>query len=503
MSDPRPAPLLALRGIGKSFLGVRVLDGVDLDVAPGEVHAVVGENGAGKSTLMKIVSGAYAPDEGAVEFDGQARAFRGPRDAQRAGVGIIHQEFNLLPERTVAENVYLGHEPTRRGLVDRREMLDRTRRLLASIGETTLPADAPVGRLGVAQQQVVEIAKALALDARLLIMDEPTAALADHEVELLYGLVRRLQERGIGLLYVSHRLTEVFDLSSRITVLKDGRRVTTVDTAATTADELVRHMVGRELSSYYPARAAPEDVGEVRLTVRDAGNRKLRGVTLDLRAGEVLGVGGLQGSGRSALARALFGVAPFTSGEVTLDGRPVRLRSARAAMRAGIAYVTEDRKGEGIVARQSVLDNALLASRAVFATRSGRAARTIKVRELLAAVQVRSAGDDQEIRFLSGGNQQKVVLARWLAIDPRILLFDEPTRGIDVGAKSAIHDLVRSLARDGAAVLMISSELPELLGMSDRIIVLRDGRVAGELPAGATEEDVVALAVGTVAEAVQ
>jgi len=503
MSDPRPAPLLALRGIGKSFLGVRVLDGVDLDVAPGEVHAVVGENGAGKSTLMKIVSGAYAPDEGAVEFDGQSRAFRGPRDAQRAGVGIIHQEFNLLPERTVAENVYLGHEPTRRGLVDRREMLDRTRRLLASIGETTLPADAPVGRLGVAQQQVVEIAKALALDARLLIMDEPTAALADHEVELLYGLVRRLQERGIGLLYVSHRLTEVFDLSSRITVLKDGRRVTTVDTAATTADELVRHMVGRELSSYYPARADPDDVGQVRLTVRDAGNRKLRGVTLDLRAGEVLGVGGLQGSGRSALARALFGVAPFTSGEVTLDGRPVRLRSARAAMRAGIAYVTEDRKGEGIVARQSVLDNALLASRAVFATRSGRATRTIRVRELLAAVQVRSAGDDQEIRFLSGGNQQKVVLARWLAINPKILLFDEPTRGIDVGAKSAIHDLVRSLARDGAAVLMISSELPELLGMSDRIIVLRDGRVAGELPAGATEEDVVALAVGTVAEAVQ
>ncbi|MET7877440.1 sugar ABC transporter ATP-binding protein [Micromonospora profundi] len=503
MSDPRPAPLLALRGIGKSFLGVRVLDGVDIDVAPGEVHAVVGENGAGKSTLMKIVSGAYAPDEGAVEFDGHVRAFRGPRDAQRAGVGIIHQEFNLLPERTVAENVYLGHEPTRRGLVDRREMLDSTRRLLASIGETTLPADAPVGRLGVAQQQVVEIAKALALDARLLIMDEPTAALADHEVELLYGLVRRLQERGIGLLYVSHRLTEVFDLSSRITVLKDGRRVTTVDTSATTADELVRHMVGRELSSYYPARADPDDVGQVRLTVRDAGNRKLRGVTLDLRAGEVLGVGGLQGSGRSALARALFGVAPFTSGEVTLDGRPVRLRSARAAMRSGIAYVTEDRKGEGIVARQSVLDNALLASRAVFATRSGRAARTIRVRELLAAVQVRSAGDDQEIRFLSGGNQQKVVLARWLAINPRILLFDEPTRGIDVGAKSAIHDLVRSLARDGAAVLMISSELPELLGMSDRIIVLRDGRVAGELSAGATEEDVVALAVGTVAEVVQ
>ncbi|GIJ26779.1 ribose import ATP-binding protein RbsA 2 [Micromonospora qiuiae] len=498
MSDPRPVPLLALRGIGKSFLGVRVLDGVDLDVAPGEVHAVVGENGAGKSTLMKIISGVYVPDGGTIDFAGEPRAFRGPRDAQRAGIGMIHQEFTLLPERTVAENVHLGHEPVRRGLVDRRQMLHRTRQVLASIGESALPADARVGRLGVAQQQVVEIAKALALDARLLIMDEPTAALADHEVELLYGLVRRLQQQGIGLLYVSHRLTEVFDLSDRITVLKDGRRMTTVHTADTTADDLVRHMVGRELSSYYPDRAGPEDLGPVRLTVRGGGNRKLRDVDLELRAGEVLGVGGLQGSGRSALARAVFGAAPFTTGEVTLDGVPVRLRSPRAAMRAGVAYVTEDRKGEGIVARQSVLDNALLASRAAVAARSGRVARTARIRELLAAVRVRSAGDDQEIRFLSGGNQQKVVLARWLMLNPRILLFDEPTRGIDVGAKSAIHDLVRRLARDGAAVLMISSELPELLGMSDRILVMRDGRIAGELPAGATEKDVVALAVGSV-----
>jgi ribose transport system ATP-binding protein len=500
MSDPRPAPLLVLRGIGKSFLGVRVLDGVDLDVAPGEVHAVVGENGAGKSTLMKIVSGGYVPDEGSIELAGEPRAFRGPRDAQRAGIGIIHQEFNLLPERTVAENVYLGHEPVRRGLVDRRKMISRTDDLLASIGETALSPGARVGRLGVAQQQVVEIAKALALDARLLIMDEPTAALADHEVELLYGLVRRLQERGIGLLYVSHRLAEVFDLSGRITVLKDGRRVTTVHTADTSADELVRQMVGREISSYYPDRAGPEDRGPVRLTVRGGGNRKLRGVDLELRAGEVLGVGGLQGAGRSALARAIFGAAPFTTGEVTIDGTPVRLRSPRSAMRAGVAYVTEDRKGEGIAARQSVLDNALLASRAVFAARSGRAARTVRIRELLAAVEVRAVDDDQEIRFLSGGNQQKVVLARWLALNPRILLFDEPTRGIDVGAKSAIHDIVRRLARDGAAVLMVSSDLPELLGMSDRIVVMRDGRVAGELSAGATEEDVVALAVGTVRE---
>ncbi|MEU6019814.1 sugar ABC transporter ATP-binding protein [Micromonospora sp. NPDC047134] len=500
MPDRGPDALLALRGIGKSFLGVGVLHGIDLDVAAGEVHAVVGENGAGKSTLMKIVSGVYSPDAGTIHLAGAPQVFHSPRAAQRAGIGIIHQEFNLLPERTVAENVYLGHEPVRRGLVDRRRMLDSTRRLLASVGETNLPAEAPVSRLSVAQQQVVEIAKALALDARLIIMDEPTAALADHEVALLYGLVRRLQEQGIGILYVSHRLTEVFDLAGRITVLKDGRRVTTLGTADTTPADLVRHMVGRELSHYYPDRATGQEIGPVRLAVRRGGNRKLRDIDLALRAGEVLGVGGLQGSGRSALARALFGAVPFSTGEITVDGTPIRIRSPRTAMRARIAYVSEDRKGEGIVARQSVLDNALLASRAVFARRSGRAARTVRVRDLLAAVEVRAAGDHQEIRYLSGGNQQKVVLARWLAVDPRILIFDEPTRGIDVGAKSAIHDLVRRLARDGAAVLMISSELPELLGMSDRMIVMRDGRIAGELPAGATEQDVLALAVGTVRE---
>ncbi|MFF7260490.1 sugar ABC transporter ATP-binding protein [Streptomyces sp. NPDC008159] len=513
LPPPPPSPLLALRGIGKSFLGVRVLDGVDLQVRPGEVHAVVGENGAGKSTLMKVVSGVHQPDEGTIEFAGAPRTFRSPREAQQAGIGIVHQELALLPERTVAENVWLGREPLRRGLVDREAMLNRTAGLLASIGEGSLPPDTRVGRLGVAQQQVVEIVKALALDARLLIMDEPTAALADHEVDQLYALVRRLQEHGMGVLYVSHRLKEVFDLSSRITVLKDGRAVATSDTADTSADRLVRHMVGRELSSYYPDRAKPRELGPVRLTVRGGGNRKLRGIDLRLRAGEVLGVGGLQGSGRSALARALFGAVPFSTGEVAVDGTPVLLRSPRAAMRAGIAYVSEDRKGEGIVAEQSVLDNALLAVRAVSAVRAvravsalrpgraGRGARTARVRELLAAVELRAAREDQEIRFLSGGNQQKVVLARWLALAPGILLFDEPTRGIDVGARSAIHDLVRRLARDGAAVLMVSSELPELLGMSDRIIVMRDGRIAGELSSGATEEDVVALAVGTAREA--
>ncbi len=487
--------LLELSEVSKSFLGVPVLHGVDLGVEAGQVHAVVGENGAGKSTLMKIASGAYQPDSGTIRLAGQPVEFRGPREAQAAGIGIIHQEFNLLPERTVAQNVFLGHEPTRRGLVDRKAMRARTAELLASIGAGDLAPDVVVGRLGVAQQQIVEIVKALALDARVLIMDEPTASLAEHEVQVLYALVRRLQQRGIGIVYVSHRLAEVFDLAGRITVLKDGRRVTTLETAQASPEELVRHMVGRDLAHYYPPRGSA--AGPERLTVKAAGNAKLRDIDLRLHAGEVVGLGGLQGSGRSALARALFGAQPFTSGQVLLDQNPIRLRSPRAAVRAGIAYVTEDRKAEGLTPRQSLLDNALLAARAVTPQWLGQRDRVLRTRELLAGIQVHAAGEDQEIRFLSGGNQQKVILARWLAMTPRVLLFDEPTRGIDVGAKAAIHDLIRRLADEGAAVLMISSELPELLGMSDRIVVMRDGAIAGELPAGASEEEVVGLATGT------
>jgi len=484
-----------MHGVGKSFYGVSVLSDVDIDVHPGEVHAVVGENGAGKSTLMKIASGVYQPDAGTLRIGGQPVSLHSPRAAQAAGVGIIHQEFNLLPERTVAQNVFLGREPRRRGLVDRRAMRERTAELLAAVGaESVRPTDR-VGQLGVAQQQVVEIVKALSLDARILIMDEPTAALADHEVELLYALVRRLQARGIGILYVSHRLTEVFDLSDRITVLKDGRRVVTLDTPDATPEALVRHMVGRDLAAYYPAKTG--EPGPALVTLTGAGNNRLRPIDLELRSGEVLGVGGLQGSGRSALARALFGVEAFTAGRMTLDGKPVRLRSPRQAVRAGIAYVTEDRKGEGLALSQSVLDNALLASRAATPRWFGGGGRNTSVRALLAAVEVHAAGADQEVRYLSGGNQQKVVLARWLAMAPRVLLFDEPTRGIDVGAKAAIHELIRDLAEKGAAVLMISSELPELLGMSDRIVVMRDGALAGELPGDASEEAVLSLATGT------
>ncbi len=477
--------MLRMTGIGKSFLGVRVLGGVDLEAAAGEVHAVVGENGAGKSTLMKILAGVHTPDEGTIEIDGRSVAFGHPIEAQRAGVAIIHQELTLLPERTVAENVFLGREPVRRGLVDRAAMESATGELLESLGEEAFGPRDLVRRLSVAQQQVVEIAKALSLNARIVVMDEPTAALADHEVELLYALVRRLTGRGIAVLYISHRLREIFDLADRITVLKDGARVATAEASSLDTAALVRLMVGRDLDFYYPPRAA-EPPGEVMLSVRGGGNARLHGIDLDLRAGEIVGVAGLQGSGRTELAKALFGAEPFTGGEMT----PCRPRSVREGIAAGIGLVTEDRKAEGLLLNQRVRDNALLVARAAGMRRPG-------IERLLERVRLNPPRPTQEVRLLSGGNQQKVVLAKWMTVAPRVLLFDEPTRGVDVGAKAAIHELMRELAGDGVAVLMISSELPELIGMSDRIVVLRDGRIAGELPAGSSEEAVMHLAAAS------
>ncbi|MFJ2770700.1 sugar ABC transporter ATP-binding protein [Streptomyces sp. NPDC087300] len=484
--------MLAMRGVSKSFLGVRVLHDVSIDLAAGEVHALVGENGAGKSTLMKVLAGEHVPDEGTILLDGEERSFTHPAQAQAAGIGIIHQEFALLAHRTVAENVFLGREPTRRGLVDRRAMEARTAELLDEAGVSGITPRTHVRELSVARQQTVEIVKALASDVRVLVMDEPTAPLADHEAGLLHALVRRLAARGLGILYISHRLREVFDLSRRVTVLKDGRHVMTVPTESTDTDQVVRAMVGRELSAYYPPRASPGDIGDVRLAVRGGGNDRLRDVDLTLRAGEVTGIAGLQGSGRTSLVRALFGAAPFTSGAMTVDGAALRPASPRRAIRAGIALVTEDRKAEGLALRQSVRDNALLVTRAVPVR--GRPPADRDLAALLERVTLQARGQDQQAQYLSGGNQQKVVIAKWLAAHPRVLLFDEPTRGVDVGAKAAIHTLVRDLAKEGLAVLMVSSELPELIGMSDRVLVMAEGRIAGELPPGASEEDVMRLA---------
>jgi ABC-type sugar transport system ATPase subunit len=492
-------PLLQMRGITKSFFGVPVLDAVDLDVMAGEVHAVVGENGAGKSTLMKILVGAYQPDAGSILLDGEEVRFGHPRRAQERGVSIIYQEFNLLPERTVAQNNFLGREPARGPFVDNRAMEEATAKLLAQLGvEGTISPGSLVRDLSVAQQQTVEIAKALSFEARILVMDEPTAALSPHEVDALFERVRLLQQRGLAVLYISHRLKEVFELSRRITVLKDGRRVDTVASDAVRPGELVRMMVGRELDHYFPPRATAAETGDVRLQVRGGAVGKLHDVDLEVRAGEIVGLAGLAGAGRTEVARALFGVEPFTAGIVELNGKPVRIRSPRQAIRAGIGFLTEDRKLEGLILPQSVRDNALLALRSLGQARMNE--RPVKeapsVLDLARRVELRAASLEQEVRYLSGGNQQKVVLAKWLATRAQILIFDEPTRGIDVGAKAGIHELMRELARAGAAILMISSELPEVIGMSDRILVMRDGTIAGELPSGASEAQIMLLATG-------
>ncbi|MFI9508627.1 sugar ABC transporter ATP-binding protein [Nocardia sp. NPDC052566] len=484
--------LVRLEGITKSFLGVPVLRGVDLDLRAGEVHALMGENGAGKSTLLKVLAGVHRPDTGRILLGGNEIVFSAPRAAQAAGIAIIHQELNLLPHRTVAQNVFLGREPVRRGRVDRRAMESETRRLLEWVGEEGIEPGAEVAGLSVAQRQVVEIVKALSTDAVVLAMDEPTAALAEHEVALLYGLVSRLRDRGMAILYVSHRMREVFDLSQRVTVLKDGAFVACSPTGELTSDQLVRHMVGRPLATLYPERAS--EPGQVRIALRGAGNGRVRDLTFEVRAGEIVGLAGLQGSGRSAIARAIWGLEPFTSGVLELDGKPRRISNPRTAVRSGIGYVTEDRKGNGLALRQSVRDNVLLVRRAGLKGTAAR--RTSDLIGLLNMVAVAARGPQQEVRYLSGGNQQKVVLSKWLAVRPTVLIVDEPTRGIDVGAKQAVYQLLRTLASDGVAVLMISSDLPELIGMSDRILVMHQGVLAGELPANASEAAVMGLATG-------
>jgi ribose transport system ATP-binding protein len=497
---------LAMHGIVKRFGAVTALTGVDFSCRVGEVHALVGENGAGKSTLMKVLGGAYVPDEGEVTLFGQRVSFRHPLDAQRAGVSVIHQEFNLLPHRTVAQNIFLGREPARFGILDDRALRRRVAELLRQLGvEHLVDPDATVRELSVAQQQMVEIAKAMSFDARIIVMDEPTAALSGPEVDVLFDLIRQVTERGVTVVYISHRFREIFAIADRVTVLKDGALVATRDRHGLTADELVRLMVGRDLADFYPERGRPEDLGDVVIEVRGGGNAFLRDIDLAVRAGEVVGIAGLQGAGRTELARALFGVDPFTTGEIRIHGAPATVRSPRDAVRRRMGFITEDRKAEGLSLRQPIVDNVVLAYRALrpLLTRLGRDGRGghPAVGELADSVGVRAASLQQEVQFLSGGNQQKVVLAKWLATAEDLLIFDEPTRGIDVNGKASIHHLIREAAREGMAVIMISSELLEVIGMSDRIVVMRDGRIAGELPAGASEAEIMALATHGAAEA--
>ena len=489
------APVLCARGIRKQFFGVEVLHEVSLDVHAGTVHGLVGENGAGKSTLMKIIAGVHRRDGGELTIDDRLVDFSHPVEAGRAGVATVFQEFNLLPDRTVAQNVFLGREPRRRGLVDVKAMRADTQALLDDLGVEGITPEAKVGWLTVAEQQIVEIIKALSVDARVISMDEPTAALSEAEVAVLYRVIGALKSKGVAIIYVSHRLQEIFDLCDTITVLKDGALVTSRPAGELDHAGLVRAMVGRPISAFFPEPEEGTEIGEVVLEVRGGGSEQLDDIDVDLHAGEILGVAGLQGSGRTELLEAIFGVVPLTRGTLRLHGSPLTLRSARQGVRNGLALVTEDRKGTGLALSQSVLDNALLAIRAVFPSRTRQ--MRAEVPGILESLEVVSRGSAQEVRALSGGNQQKVVLAKWLATSPQVVLLDEPTRGIDVGAKIAVYRLIRSLARRGVAIVLVSSELPEVLGMSDRVLVMSDGRIAGQLPPSSTEEEILALAVGT------
>ena len=495
-------PLLEVRNITKRFPGVFALDDVSLKFMPGEVHAVVGENGAGKSTLMKIVSGAYVPDAGEIFLSGEKVSFEHPQEAQLKGISIIYQEFNLLPERTVAHNIFLGREPSKYGVIDIRQMNKQAEDVLKEIGvEKMISPTAIASSLSVAEQQLVEIAKAISFKAKVLIMDEPTAALTYTEVKLLDDLIQRLKSRGMAIIFISHRLIEVFDIAEKITVLKDGRFVQTVNKNDVTPADVVYLMVGRALDHYFPPLGAPEDFGEVVLKVKDASNEFLKGISFELRKGEVLGIAGLQGSGRTELAQALFGVSPFKSGWVELHAKAIAIRNPTHAIKNGLGFVTEDRKSEGIVPRQPIRYNMLLTVRGIQSIlgviHKDGIGKSLKLVPMLGKqVDIRTDSFDREAQFLSGGNQQKVVLAKWLATDADVFIFDEPTRGIDVESKASIHDMIRDLTKRGIAVLMISSELPEIVGMSDRILVMWDRQVAGELPAKSSEQEIMLMATG-------
>jgi ABC-type sugar transport system ATPase subunit len=499
MTDGGP-PVLELRGISKRFPGVHALDRVDLDVRPGEVHALLGENGAGKSTLIKIMAGVYTADRGEYLVQGRPVEVHNPRDALDLGVSVVFQELSQVESMSVAENVYFGRLPRRRlGLVDRGRLNRQARGLLNAVGLDIDPTTR-LGYLSVAQRQLVEIAHALSHDAKIIAMDEPTSALSHTEIETLFGLIERLKAQGVGIVYVSHKLDELFRLSDRITVLRDGARVAERRTSETTSDELIALMVGRQLDSMFPRtedRPSTEDAPL--LQVRGLTSDEVHDVGFSVRAGEIVGFSGLMGSGRTELARALFGLDK-SRGEVRLRGRLVPRSSSVKAVENGIGYVPEDRKGHGLVLVSTVRDNMTLA----ILRRLSRAGRVDRARErrltgqMIDQLRIKARSAEQTVAALSGGNQQKVTLARWLVKDDlQVLILDEPTRGVDVGAKAEIYRLITAVAKRGAAVLLMSSEMPELLTMCDRIHVLREGALVGEYTHGeATQEKLMTSALG-------
>ena len=491
-------PLLEMAGIDKSYPGVRALRDVGLRLAAGEVLALVGENGAGKSTLMKVLGGAVMPDNGTIRLAGALADIRNPIDARRAGVAVIYQEFNLAPELSARENIFLGREKTRAGFIRRADERRRAGELLGRLG-ADFDIEARCSRLTVAQRQMVEIARSLAVDARVLVMDEPSSALTRQEVERLFEVIADLKGQGIGVIYISHRIDEVFRVADRVMVLRDGEHIDTRPVADTTRQEMIERMVGRRIETEFPRRTTRP--GPARLVVRGlCRGSAVRNVSLNIRAGEVLGLTGLVGAGRTEAARLIFGADRPDAGTIELDGRGLRIRGPRDAIANGICLLTEDRKIQGLVLAHSASDNFALPNLDRFSRAGFVSSR--RLRKAFAGyidrLRIKIADQRQPAGNLSGGNQQKVVLAKWLQKNFEVILFDEPTRGIDVGTKYEIYLLINELAAAGKAVLVISSELPEVLGMSDRILVMHAGRITGEIPdpAAATQEQIMELAVG-------
>ena len=491
-------PVLSMRNIAKAFGKFYALKGVDLRVWPGEIHALMGENGAGKSTLMKILAGAYTATSGEILIDGRPHAIKGPKDALAAGITLIYQEMQLAPNLTVAENIFLGSELARGGLVQRKEMINQAQAVIDRLGAQFKASDR-VMTLTIAEQQQVEIARALHRNSRVLVMDEPTAALSSRETQRLFELILRLRDEGMAIIYISHRMAEVYELSDRVSVLRDGQYVGSLTRDNLNASELVRMMVGRPLSDLFnKERDIPP--GQPRLRVEDlTDGGKVKASSLVVRAGEIVGLAGLVGAGRSELAQLIFGVRRATGGVIEIDGEPVVIHSPRAAIELGIGFLTENRKEQGLFLEMAAQENITMATlerdarwgmlnRKKAQTLSDDAISLLNIR--VPHAQVRAGG-------LSGGNQQKLLISRWVAIGPRILLLDEPTRGVDVGAKSEIYRIMTQMARQGVAILMISSELPEVVGMSDRVYVMREGSIAGELQAGdISQESIMTLATG-------
>ena len=492
---------VTMKGISKSFGPVRVLDGVDFSVAGGEIHALVGENGAGKSTLMKIMSGAYAPDGGSILIDGEAVTIRSTRDAEALGIAIIHQELNMIPQLSVMDNLFLGREPNHFGVIERGRMHEDAASWLSKVGAGRIDVNRNAETLSIGLQQLVEIAKTLSLNTRVLIMDEPTASLTDREIDTLFGIMRDLRSHGVGIVYVSHRMEEIFKICDKVSVLRDGHFIAERAVAETGFDEIVKMMVGRELKERFPKRDLPP--GAVRFKVEElADEGHVSGIHFEVRAGEVLGIAGLIGSGRSEILNTLFGVNRRTAGRVLLDDRPLSIKRPADAIAAGIGFVTEDRKSQGLVLGLSLRENAMLAHLEKYAPAGivNRSAEKAAVNKLVDELKIRARDSELEVKALSGGNQQKVVFAKWLVEPPKVLLLDEPTRGVDVGGKAEIYHTINRLAAVGIAIVMVSSELPEVLAMSDRILVMREGRQAAMFDAKAVnQEQIMAAATeGTV-----